>query len=475
MPDVAYTDERDEQFDFHQQYVAESWSYLYVSGGRAVQDVGDLDGLRIAVLEGSVQEERLARITAGFQVDVTLVPADSLTAAFDLVAEGAADAAVANHFFGDYTAPGYGYDKTPIVFGGSRLYFAVAQGENGDLLNAIDSHLIRWIDEPGSVYYTTLAHHTNVGDEARLLQVVSRVLAGVAVALAATLGLVFFLRWRISVHTRDLQAAQTELERNHEQLESLVADRTAQLEEANKELEKRNRAKGQFLSFLSHEFRNELNTISGFSNLLIMNPGGLSEEQKHQVDFIVESATRLRTLINDVLDLSKTESGAMKPVYAALDVRSLVLDVADTFTATAASSGNDLVSRLPDDPVIIETDEGMVRQILVNLVSNALKFMSEGTITIVVTRQDDGVTIQVRDTGRGVTGEEIEHLFDEFWQSVDVRRDVGIGTGLGLSICMNLARALGGRIEVESTPHEGSTFSLVLPDRPADESGPPRG
>ena len=463
MPDVAYTPERDEQYDFNRQRVAESWSYVYMTDGGGVDGISDLEGMRIAVLSGSIQEDALARITEGFGIDVDIVPTDSLRSAFELTSIGDADAAVANHFFGDYAAAEYGLEKTPIVFGGSSLHYAVGQGADAELLTAIDRHLTRWIDQPGSVYYTTLAHYAGDGGEARMLRTTLRWLVGVALALLLAVVVIVVSQWQVNVRTRDLKRAQVELEQHKDHLETLVEERTAQLEQANEDLAGISRSKSEFLAFMSHEFRNELNSILGFSSLMLANPTGLDAEHKKQVRYVQSSAERLHRLINDVLDLSKAESGAVKMTCEHVDLTALVRELLDSFGGLAAGRGNTLRAELPAVPLTLDTDEGIVRQILLNLVGNALKFTDDGAITVALIPIQDGALIEVRDTGKGITPAEMEHLFDEFWQSVDARRRAGIGTGLGLSICMNLATVLGGRIEVESELGVGSTFRLVLP------------
>ena len=471
MPDVAYTPERDRQYDFNSHRVAESWSYVYMTDGRGVDGISELEGMSIAVLSGSVQEGSLAQITEGFGIDVDIVPADSLRGVFELASTGDADAAVANHFFGDYAAAEYGLEKTPIVFGGSSLHYAVRQGVDGELLAAIDEHLIQWIDQPGSVYYTTLAHFAGDGGEARMLRTTLRWLVGVAFALLLAVLVILVSQWQVNVRTRDLRSAQSELERYRGQLEGLVHERTAQLEQANEELASINHSKSQFLAFMSHEFRNELNSILGFAHLMLADPDKLDAVQFKQARYIHSSAEHLHSLINDVLDLARAESGAMSVSCDVFEVSALVRDLLGSFSVAAAERGNQLRAELPQAPILIDTDEGIVRQILINLVGNAIKFTSDGVITVGAAPDKSGVAIEVRDTGRGITPEEMEHLFDEFWQSVEVRRRAGVGTGLGLSICMNLATLLGGRIEVESTPGVGSTFRLSIPECAVPDAG----
>jgi protein-histidine pros-kinase len=214
-----------------------------------------------------------------------------------------------------------------------------------------------------------------------------------------------------------------------------------------------------------------LNSILGFAHLMLADPDKLDAVQFKQARYIHSSAEHLHSLINDVLDLARAESGAMSVSCDVFEVSALVRDLLGSFSVAAAERGNQLRAELPQAPILIDTDEGIVRQILINLVGNAIKFTSDGVITVGAAPDKSGVAIEVRDTGRGITPEEMEHLFDEFWQSVEVRRRAGVGTGLGLSICMNLAALLGGSIEVESTPGVGSTFRLSIPECAVPDAG----
>ncbi|MFZ5909920.1 MAG: ATP-binding protein [Chloroflexota bacterium] len=223
MPDVAWSEEREQRFDFHQTPVLESWSRVYAAPGSSIRSLTDLDGKRVAVLEGSIQEQVFTQLMSGFGYDATLVPANSLTEAFGLASTGQAGAAIANHLFGDYFHHQYGLQKTSIEFNPTKLYYAVAEGRNADLLEGIESRLTEWIPQPGSAYYTTLGHWSDVSLFYRTppyLYWTLGVLAFLALALA---GLTLAQRRQLVARTRRLWLARTALRESEARYETLAA------------------------------------------------------------------------------------------------------------------------------------------------------------------------------------------------------------------------------------------------------------
>jgi ABC-type amino acid transport substrate-binding protein len=156
MPDVARTDARLAQFDFHQVPALHSWSQLYRRKDVVAESMLDLQGRRVAVLEGSSQQEYLRPLLSGFGLDTRLVAARSFDEAFALVREGQADVAASNHHFGDFAARRYQLEDTPLIFMPTRLFYAAGKGRNPELLDAIDRHLAAWQAEPGSPYFGVL-------------------------------------------------------------------------------------------------------------------------------------------------------------------------------------------------------------------------------------------------------------------------------------------------------------------------------
>ena len=223
MPDVAYSTERDEIYDFHNTPVIESWSRVYSSSSTPINKISDLDGKRVAVLQGSIQQTVFEQLMNGFGYEVTIVPADSFEQAFALTAEGSADGAVSNHLFGDYFYQKYGLLKTIIDFNPVALYYATAEGRNPDLLEAIDRNLDAWIPESNSTYYTTLGKWAEKETDYRLPQYVYWGIGGVIGLLVVAAGIILLLRQQVRVRTRHLEHTSAELRKSEERYRTLAS------------------------------------------------------------------------------------------------------------------------------------------------------------------------------------------------------------------------------------------------------------
>jgi len=224
-----------------------------------------------------------------------------------------------------------------------------------------------------------------------------------------------------------------------------------------------NRAKSQFIANVSHEIRTPLNGVLGMAQSLAA--GDLSVQQRQRVDIIHSSGEVLLSILNDVLDFSKIEAGKLDLEATPFDLVKVVRDVEAAFSAVAETKGLKLGLQLDGarPGQLHMGDPTRVRQIISNLVSNALKFTEVGEVRLVVSCLDDGVVISVRDTGIGIPKDKLPKLFGQFEQvDASTTRRFG-GTGLGLSICHELCRLMGGHIGVESEFGRGSTFTVYLP------------
>ena len=218
LPDVAYTSARDEVYDFHQTPALKSWSRVYRSPGVPMADFADLDGRRVAVLRGSVQQSTLDQLATGFGYQVTLVEAESFERAFQMTADGEADAAVTNHFFGEHFYRRYGLETTSIEFNPSSLFFAAPAGSNADLLGAIDAYLDEWIPADDSPYHAVLANWIKQPSRTSIPATVYWLIGGIVAALLAMTATALLLRREVRRRTRHLEEANAGLRRSEERL-----------------------------------------------------------------------------------------------------------------------------------------------------------------------------------------------------------------------------------------------------------------
>ena len=250
----------------------------------------------------------------------------------------------------------------------------------------------------------------------------------------------------------------------------LTADKEREraLEQAHEHAEESSRAKSRFLANMSHELRTPLNAVIGYSELLQEDAADLGEEAMVQdLERIRSAGKHLLTLINDILDLSKVEAGRLDFLAEEFELRPLVDGVAATVGPMLAKNGNTLDVEVSDGLGALRTDPTRVRQCLLNLLSNAAKFTRDGRIVLAASPCQvgggDGVALAVRDSGIGMTPEQVSRVFDAFAQAdSSTTRRFG-GTGLGLAITRSYAQAMGGDVTVESTLGEGSCFTLTLP------------
>jgi len=264
-----------------------------------------------------------------------------------------------------------------------------------------------------------------------------------------------------------------QLKRASEELEQRVQEATAELSRQNEllrrshiEVEQASAAKSQFLANMSHEFRTPLNAILGYTSMLLKGVAGeLSPHQRRNLERVDSNAHHLLAIINDILDISRIEAGKMPLTVTEFAVRDLITEVLAEVEPIIARSRLSVTSHLPGDLPLIRTDRQKVKQIVINFLTNAIKFTAHGSVDIDVryVKEMDSMTIAVVDTGIGIAAVDQERIFEDFRQADNSPTREYTGAGLGLAICRRLAGMLDGRIELTSELGRGSTFTVRVP------------
>jgi|GEM_PF-1381065 signal transduction histidine kinase/DNA-binding response OmpR family regulator len=451
---MNYSRERDKLVDFSEPYTIVHHEIFTTHGSPAISSIKELKGRKLIVQRKAYTHDylRYQEIEANY----ILVPSEA--EAMQLLMTGEYDYALLSEHGGRRLIQVLGSDSittTGPPISPAMYAFAVQEGntELVELLNsAIDSLkesgrfntiYAKWFDysERDEISWTTFLYY----------------LLWVVVILTVIGGIVSFWIWslrrRVQARTKELQKELTE----------------------RKAAEKANKAKSEFLANMSHELRTPLNAILGFTQILSQKKS-MSEKNSEYIDIIERSGRHLLNMINDVLDLSKVEAGRLEVDLENFSLHFLLEDVENMFAIQADNKNLEFNvsydSKMPD---YISSDENKVRQIYINLISNAIKYTNEGYVQVNVKEQkrvdtEQGekswIEVSVKDSGTGISKDNLEGIFDPFMQ---VPHSFKTGTGLGLSITKRLIELLGGSIKVESTLGEGSTFTFEIPVNVASE------
>ncbi|MCK4922274.1 MAG: response regulator [Bacteroidales bacterium] len=265
---------------------------------------------------------------------------------------------------------------------------------------------------------------------------------------------------KLEALSEELQEQSEELKRSSDELQ----EQNLELETQRNQVEEANRLKSEFLSNMSHELRTPLNSINALSQVLITQAKSkLDDDENNYLEIIERNGKRLLSLINSILDLSKIEAGKMDIMPQAVSVNSLLTIIKENMQALTESSSISFNLNVDENLPHVETDEARIHQVLLNIISNAVKFTEKGSVTVSAKQDKENVIIAVKDTGIGISAEMLPHIFDEFRQLDGSSSRQYEGTGLGLAIAYKLIKVLGGNISVKSKLNEGTVFTITVP------------
>lgn len=274
----------------------------------------------------------------------------------------------------------------------------------------------------------------------------------------------------VSAHIRELRKSESKLIQAHDELELRVTQRTSELAVARDDAIAANKTKSKFLASMSHELRTPLNAIIGYSELLVEEMDD-NERSKYSDDLekINSSGNYLLALVSDILDLAKVESGKMTFYLEWFDIKLYVEDILQSLYPLSNKNNSEIIIIFSDNIGTMLADKIKVRQILNNLISNAIKFAPGDDISISAKREiidgEEWINISVQDNGAGINENKLDKLFNEFSQLEPEKTTLQIGTGLGLSLSQKYCQSMGGNITVQSKKGQGSTFIVRLPAR----------
>ncbi|MGM0433338.1 MAG: ATP-binding protein [Pseudomonadota bacterium] len=455
VPALPRTPDRQDEHLFTSSYLSLPVAIVVRDDHRFVGDLSELDdGDRVGVVQGMAAGEYLNRHHSA--LDITEVA--SIEQGLSRVASNELDVMITHIPGVSYNISRLGLDNlriTSIAPFQYDLRLAV-QAEHPELVGILGKALSR-IDRSAldEVYNRWIK--LDVEQQADYT-VVRRV------GIIALLVLAAFFYWnrKLSREVSERVRSEQALKRSEEEL----LDAKQRAEDLADQAEEANRAKSEFLANMSHEIRTPMNAVIGYTELLERTI--TDERQRGYLESIKAGSRSLLTLINDILDLSRVEAGKMRLEYGPLDLSRLLEDVRHIFTIRAREKGLELVFEMDENmPPVMVLDETRLRQVLFNLVGNAIKFTDHGEVRVRVAWKDSEapeLCIEVVDTGIGIPEEQQERIFEAFEQQVGQSSRRYGGTGLGLAISRKLVEMMNGELSVRSQPGEGTTFCVHLRD-----------
>lgn len=268
---------------------------------------------------------------------------------------------------------------------------------------------------------------------------------------------------KLVIEITERKKTQKALQKSHNHLEDTVDKRTKQLQKANLKLQELGRLKSMFIASMSHELRTPLNSIIGFTGIILQGMSGeITGDQRKELTMVKNSANHLLALINDVIDVSKIERGKVELFIEDFNLADLMQGAMESFKVAVDEKNIKLSLKMPER-LIIKGDERRTKQVIMNLMSNALKFTDRGEVEIKVRKEDKRVEVSVTDTGIGIRKENMEKLFKQFSRIYAEGKPITEGTGLGLYLSKKIVNLLGGQLKAESEFGKGSMFTFTFP------------
>lgn len=467
MIDVGYSDARAQLYDFNTVPVITNWAQSYSRTDRNYTSIQDLQGSTIAVLKDSIHTNGPNGIMALLNknnISVNYIQAPTYEQVMELVNNKTADFGITNRLFGLYTEKDFANVKRSfLIFDPVNLYFAFNNGSalTKTLKPIFDKYLLKLENNPNSVYFQILNKYVYslLPTQDSLPSWVVPLLTVIFLIALLLLAFNFIFKHQLDLRTRELQNLV-----KHQDEE--IKKHTKDLMEKNESLKEVDRLKSIFLASMSHELRTPLNSIIGFTKILLMGmTGELNDEQKKQLSLVENNSLYLLDLINDILDISKIESETVQLDYESFIVNNLLEEQLE-LAKPLLKDKNIQINLVMEEEIIVYCDMRRLKQIIYNLLSNAIKFSDQGIITVNLKKKSEELfKISIEDQGIGIKEENLQHLFQPFYQIESNSPKKFEGTGLGLYICKKLVKLLKGELYISSEYSKGTKVTFYLPIR----------
>jgi signal transduction histidine kinase len=437
MIDVAIDENRSKVYDFNSVEVLNNWGVIYTRKGVNIDTIVDLNHTRISVMKDSIHTvgaEGIINLTKRWGIECNFTEYDSYNEVFQSLNDGDSDAGVVNRLFGLFNEQNYAIKRTPIMFNPNKLLFAFPKNAtlNPLLISRIDYHIFILKEDTESIYYQLLDKYIfqlygfTLPDWFYPVLIVSLVLIAVFISLS-----IFLLRM------------------------------ARKLKYTNKELKKLDEFKSIFVASINHELKTPLTSIIGFTDMLLRGgAGAVNQEQEMELNIVNRNAKQLLDLINDIILVNRIETDTTDLEITTFKLSDLLNEIKETFSIIVNQKQIDLKIK-SFDGAEVTNDKKKLNQILLNLISNAIKFTDKGEVLIYIDDSETDYKVIVKDTGIGIKEEDLKKLFNAF-SRIPTPDQFKKGTGLGLYISQKLANQLGGKIDVNSEIGKGTTFTLVV-------------
>lgn len=444
LPDMAHTPRRDSLFNFNHLSVINTWLEVFAKKNNSIQSINELEGKRIGLLKGSYQEELLSiNIKKKFNLTYEVIPFIDYQSTRDALINEEVNLIVADRFF--YFSDEFNPDIIPtgIVFQPNELYFGFNKHIPQDILTVFDHNLAQLKNNTQSAYFTSLHKWLDIHQHEHGIPLrIKWMLIVISLVTLLAFAFIVILRKSVKIKTKELMAAKIKAEES-------------------------DHLKTVFLQNISHEIRTPMNGILGFIDLLD-NHDLMETDRKKYLDIVKKSGNRLLNTINDVIEISKIESNQINLHKTELYLEQFMSGLLHFFSNQATEKRLTLTldNKLTDNSILIETDKSLLEKICINLLKNAIKFTTTGSINFGYKIKEDMLELYVKDTGCGIPANRQSAIYDRFVQSdLNITRSHE-GTGIGLAISKAYVEMLGGNIWVESEVGKGSTFYFTIPFKP---------